>query len=139
MKQSGEISQKRNTKLRCFHLFLMTIFKNTFELATMFSTEICFLMEKNHLNSYICEEQSFQECSSAGVFCLAVEEDNKGNGAHCVAFLSEGCSNSGNKMALKMLNDTNRYYGLILYVPPLEYEYKPFQCAFSCDMCLTWY
>lgn len=69
----------------------MSIFKNTFELAMQFSTEICFLMEKYHLNTYLsCEKQVFQEYPSAGVVCLAVEEDNKGNRAQCVAFLSEG-------------------------------------------------
>lgn len=83
-----------------------------------------------------CKKQVFQEYPSAGVFCLAVEEDNKGNAALCVAFLSEGCSNSGNEMALKMLKDRNRHYGLLLNVSSLEYISKPFQCAFSCDTCL---
>lgn len=58
----------------------MSIFKNRFELATKFSTEIFFLVEKEYLNSMsAAKSRFFQEYPSAEVFCPAVEEGNEGN------------------------------------------------------------
>lgn len=113
--------------------FLMSIFKNTFELVTKFSTEIVFLVEKRSYKQYIsCGKSGF----SGVPFSSRILSGCRGQqGQWSTVCGLRGCSNSGNKMALKMLKDRNRHYALLLHVPSLEYISKPFQCAFSCDKC----
>lgn len=116
-----------------FPFFLMSIFKNTFELVTKSSTEIVFLVEKRSYKQYIsCGKSGF----SGVPFSSRILSGCRGQqGQWSTVCGLRGCSNSGNKMALKMLQDRNRHYALLLHVPSLEYISKSFQCAFSCDKC----